>query len=104
VVRIENLTRLGQIDFFRTQNAPGKLDHPFEIGSEHRILGSHLRHSLQTRNFFQNLLFNVGGHLCFRDPLAQIFGGGVLPVLFAQFFLNGFELLAQKVLALRPVH
>ncbi len=63
-------------------------------------VGSFSRRDSSRLRLFERLL----GHVRFVDLLAQVIDGRDLFVLFAQFALNGLELLAQEILALRLAH
>ena len=51
-------------------------------------------------NSLKRLLFDLGRRLERIDFLAQLFDLDILAVFFAQFFLDGLELFAQKILTL----
>src|SRR3954451_8278356 len=104
VVGVENLARLGQVNFLFAENTPWKLDQPVEIGANRAVLSGSFRHALQSAELTQGLFFDIRRHFRVVDFLSKILGLDGFTVFFAKFLLNRLELFTKEVLALRLVH
>ena len=83
---------------------PRHTGQPIDIASDNRCFGRHWRHHFQLLQFSLGFFFSLGWHFGFFDFIAQRFKLIRRVVELAQFFLNGFHLLVQIVLALRLLH
>ena len=104
VVLVENRTGPFQIVIVGRHHAPRKAGHPIEIGTNDRRLSRIGMRAFQPFDLFLDFFLRLGRDLFLFDFLPVVLDvlGDVLP--FAELGLNRFELLAQKVLALRLVH
>ena len=84
--------------------APGQFHQPFEVGADRRRFCGVRMHLLKPLELFVGLFEDLLGHLGVFDVLAELghFFGPL--VQFAQFFLDGLQLLTEEVIALGLVH
>jgi hypothetical protein len=104
VILVENLARFADLDVVRRLRAPRQLHEPIEIGANHAVFGTCLRHFGKPVELTISRLFRVLRHLGFVDLGAQLVVFGDLRIDLAQFFLNRTQLLAQVELALILLH
>jgi hypothetical protein len=105
MVFVQDLPRLVEIKFFFARLFPRQLQHVFEVGPYHVIIGSCLRklfHSPKLAlGFLADVLRQVGGF----QPLAKLRRLRLFArLIFAKLLLNGLHLLAEDIIALRFVH
>ncbi len=104
VVLVEHGARVGDVDLLAGTDIPGQRDQQLDIRADDRVLRRDRRNLLQPRKLAQGVLIGLFGHVRLLDLLAQLVDGRGLFVLLAQLLLDGFQLLAQNVLALRLAH
>ncbi len=104
MVLVKNLPGLVDVDL--GGRAPGPRQHrqPLDVVAGERVVGGHGRHASEPRELLEGIFFHVIGHTGGFDLLAHIFDVALALVLLAQLLLNGLELLAQIVVALRLLH
>ena len=100
VVLVEDLARQPDLEPVLGGLAPGQLDHEVQVGADHLVVGRGRRQPLQPPQLAVGLLAHLLGQVELGQPLAQLLDLGLLRVLFAQFLLDGVQLLPQQVLAL----
>ena len=104
VVLVENLLGLADVDLRAGALGPGQHGQPLDVVAGERVVGGHGRHAREPRELLQGLFLHVFRHAGGFDLLAQLVDLALALVLLAQFLLDGLELLAQVVVALRLLH
>jgi hypothetical protein len=104
VVLIEDLFRLDDVHFFTGRLRPWQYSQPFDVIARERKIGGHGRHAGKPRQFLQRFFLGLLRHACGFDLLAQFFNVLLALVDLAEFLLDGLQLLAQVVVALRLLH
>ena len=104
VILVENLAGLANIDLRARALGPGQHCQPLDVVAREAVVGGHGRHAREPRQLLQRLLLYLLGHARGFDLLAQVFHVALALVLLAQLLLDGLELLAQVVVALRLLH
>ncbi len=104
VVLVQNLLGLADVDLRSGAPGPGQNGQPLDVVARQRVVGGHGRHARQPRQLLHGLLLHLLRHSRRIDLLAQFVGLALALVLLAQFLLDGLQLLAQIVVALRLLH
>ena len=104
MIGVEDFLGFQNIDFAAGSFRPGQRRQPLHVVAGDGVIRSHGRHAGQAAQFFQGLFLDFIGHAGVVDLLLEVFGVARAFILLAQFFLDGFHLLAQVVLALRLLH
>ena len=104
VILVQNLLGLANVDLRARALGPRQHRQPLDVVAGERVVGGHGRHARQARQLLQGLLLHVLGHAGGVDLLAQLLDLALALVLLAQLLLDGLELLAQIVVALRLLH
>ncbi len=103
VILIQHLLGVRQVVVDLALLAPRQTDKRVDIVAHDRCLGRHRRHQLELLEFRVGLLLGLLGHARGLDLLVQLFEISAL-FAFAQFLLDGLDLLVQVVLALALLH
>lgn len=85
------------------RQAPGKLNQPVEIASNHACLGGPLRHALIAANLLFRLAFCLSRHFGLCNGLVQLRYLLCLSITLAELTLDGRHLLAKDRFALTLV-
>ena len=104
MILVEDRSRLLDVDLVGGLAGPRQSGQPVEIRPDHAVLRTCLRNFRQTVQLAVGGLLYVLGHPGGVDLLAQFVELGELRVDFAEFFLNGTQLLAEVKLALVLLH
>ena len=104
VVLVQNLLGHVDVDLRSRALGPGQDGQPLDVVARERVVGGHGRHAREARELFHGLFLHVLGHPRLIDLLAQLLDLALALVLLAQLLLDGLELLAQVVVALRLLH
>ena len=99
VIRIEHVARVLDLQVVLGEDSPGQIRDPLQPRPRHRLLRRLLGQLLQPRQLLVDLSAHVFRQLQRGDLLAQLVAVGA--GAFAQLVLDGLQLLAQDVLALR---
>ena len=101
VVVVEHLAGASEVETVAAGLRPGQDGQPVEIRPDDRILGRAGVHPAQSFDLPLGFGQNVLGRLGLFETPPEFFQFGVLGLAFAEFFLNGFDLLAEEMVALR---
>ncbi len=104
MILVEYLPRMRHVDALAGTPAPGEAGQEFQVGANDAVFGRDGWQFLESRKFAICLFQCLFGHLCFVHLAAQFVDGGLFFALFAEFALDGLELLAQQVFALHLAH
>ena len=104
VVLVQDLRGSLEVEIILRFLVPRQFHHPFQIGPDRGGLGGIRMHFFKSLELLFGFLQDLLRHLGVFDPLAKFRDFLRALVQFAQFFLNRFQLLAQKVFALGLVH
>ena len=85
---------------FGAELRPRQIDQPVEIGADHSVFGSGVRHALEPLELLQGLILGLLRHPGLLDLLAQLGDLDRFVVALAELLLDLAKLLAQNVLAL----
>ena len=100
VIFVQDFGGAFHIDMRARRNGPRQAGHPFQVGARHAVFGRCGRHARQPVEFAQGLGLDRFGHAGGFQFAAQFLDIAVGVVAFAEFLLDGLELLAQVELAL----
>ena len=100
VIFVQDLRGAFHVDIRTGGNGPRQAGHPFEVGAGHAVFGRGGRHAGEPVEFAQGLGLDAFGHAGAFELGAQFLDIAVGVVAFAEFLLDGLELLAQVELAL----
>ena len=104
VIEVENLLRFRDVDFPARRLGPRQHCEPFHVVASERIVGSHGGHPGQPAELLSRFLLHILRHAGGFDLLPELFNVLLAVVELANFLLDGLELLAQVVIALRLLH
>ena len=104
VVALQDFFGAGDVVLAAAALGPGVVNHPFEIVADDVGLGRHRRHLFEFVQFGQGFFFGVRAHAGVFDGFFQLFDVVERVFHFAQFFLDGFDLFVEVVLALVALH
>ncbi len=104
VVLVEDFFGLADIDFGAGAFGPGKDGQPLNVIAGERVIGGHGRHAREARELLHGFFLHVLRHAGGFNLLVQLVGLALAIVLLAEFLLDGLELLAEIVVALRLLH
>ena len=104
VVALQDFFGAGDVVLAAAAFGPGVVNHPFEVVADDVGLGRHRRHLFEFVQFGQRLFFGIGTHAGVFDGFFQLFDVVERVFHFAQFFLDGFDLFVEVVLALVALH
>ena len=100
VIFVQDLGGALHVDLRAGGNGPRQARHPFQVGAGHAVFGRRGRHARQPVEFAQGLGLDVFGHAGGFQFRAQFLDIAVGVVAFAEFLLDGLQLLAQVEFAL----
>ena len=100
VITIENSPGMCHIDCFAAQFGPWQVRHPLEVGADHLVLRRAVADALQAAEFAVDFFARCLGEGDLCEAGSQFFDVVEAIGIFAQFFLDGTQLLAQIKLAL----
>ncbi len=104
MVLVEHVAGGGQVEVVGRHLAPGQLDHQFEMGPRDLKIGRDRGGRLEPLQLALSLLSDLLGELDLVEPLAKLHDLRLLGTVFAEFFVDGAELLAEQVFALLLAH
>ena len=104
VVGVQDLPGVADVEVVVGPLAPGKVSDPVEVGAGDRVLGAGGGDGLQPVELLLGHLLHLGRQAGLLEPLGQLIELLLLLAQLAQLLLDGLELLAQVVLALRLRH
>ena len=104
MIEVKNLLRLGDVDFAASGLSPRQYRQPLNVVARERVVGSHGRHPREPVELLGGFLLDLGRHACSFDLLPQFLDVLLPLVQFADFLLDGLQLFAQVVIALRLLH
>ena len=104
MIQVENLLRLGDVHFAAGRLGPRQHRQPLDVIARERVVGGHGRHPREPVELLGGFLLHLGRHACGFDLLPQLLDILLALVQLADFLLDGFQLFAQVVIALRLLH
>ena len=104
VIQVENLLRLGNVDFAAGGLGPRQHRQPLDVVAGERVVGSHGRHPREPVELLGGFLLHLVRHACGFDLLPQLLDVLLALVQLADLLLDGLQLFAQVVIALRLLH
>ena len=108
VILVQNLGRPFHVHLRGGGHAPRQAGHPFQVGPRHAVFRRCRRHAPQPAQLAQGFLSHLFGHPGGFEFGAQFVEFALRVVAFAQFLLDGLQLLAQVELPLAlgklPLH
>ena len=104
MVLVEDARGLLEVEIVIGRHVPGQADQPVDVRPDDADLGRCRWNAAHAIDFLDRARLDLLGHAGLLDLFAQLVDLGLLRVFLAQLALNGLELLAQDVLALRLVH
>ena len=104
MIEVEDFLRLGNVHFAAGGFGPRQHCQPFHVVAGERVVGGHGRHPGQPVEFLGGLFLHLFGHACSFNFLPQLLDILLPLVQLADLLLDGFELFAQVVIALRLLH
>ncbi len=104
MIQVENLLRLGDVHFAAGGLGPRQYRQPLDVVARERVVGGHGRHPRKPVELLGSLLLHLCRHACGFDLLPQLLDILLALVQLADFLLDGLQLFAQVVIALRLLH
>ena len=104
VVFVQDLPGLGQVQVVFGGLVPGQLDHPFQVIADHLVVRRGGRGPLEAGQFPLRLFQGVGRQIRLFQPKLQFLDLPALFFAFAQFPLQGLDVLPEVILLLGLVH
>ena len=101
MIGVQDLFGFQNVDFAAGGFGPGQRGQPLDVVAGDGIIRCHGRHARETAQLLQGLLLDFIWHARVLDLLPKFFGIARAFILLAQFFLDGFHLLAQVVCCTR---